>query len=214
MRDACVLIGAGGHGGMVLEILEDQHPGKVQGIIDANPSAATKWGLPFLGDDSVLHTLAERGFRYFALGLGSIGSGTRRRDVYMQAAAAGLSPIDIRAGTAIVSPLATIGAGAQLMPRSLVNRGAVLGQNVLINSGAIVEHDCLLEDHIHVATGAILCGGVRVGSNVHIGAGAVVRQGLTIGECSVIGAGAVVVKDVLGGSLMLGVPAQPRERIG
>jgi len=83
-----------------------------------------------------------------------------------------------------------------------------LGVNVIINSGAVVEHDCVVGDHVHVATGAHLAGAVRIGAGAHIGIGATVKQGIAIGANAVVGAGAVVVKDVLPDTLVVGVPAR------
>ena len=77
-----------------------------------------------------------------------------------------------------------------------------------MNCAAVVEHDCVVGAHTHVATGAILCGGVKVGELSHIGAGAVIRQGIRIGARAVVGAGAVVVKDVPDDTTVMGVPAR------
>ena len=57
---------------------------------------------------------------------------------------------------------------------AVVQPGAQIGENAIINTRSVIEHDCVIEDHVHVATGAILAGGVRVGCMSMIGAGAVV----------------------------------------
>jgi UDP-perosamine 4-acetyltransferase len=77
-----------------------------------------------------------------------------------------------------------------------------------------VEHDAVIEDHAHVATGARLCGGVRVGVGAHVGAGATVLQGVTVGNDAVVGAGAVVLRDVAPDTTVVGVPARAVTRNG
>jgi UDP-3-O-[3-hydroxymyristoyl] glucosamine N-acyltransferase len=50
-----------------------------------------------------------------------------------------------------------------LFPGSIVNARAGLGANVIINRGPVVEHDWVLEDHVHVGTRARLASGIRLG---------------------------------------------------
>ena len=38
----------------------------------------------------------------------------------------------------------------------VINAGTKIGENVIINTGAIVEHDCIIDHHGHIATGARL----------------------------------------------------------
>ena len=40
----------------------------------------------------------------------------------------------------------------------------------------VVEHDCVVGDHCHLATGAILCGGCEIGIGVHVGASAALEK--------------------------------------
>lgn len=207
----CVLVGAGGHAKVLIDLLGMRPDVAIVGALDADPSqwGQTLLGVEILGGDELMAELVVRGATHFAVSLGSVGSTRHRAALYATAKDSGLRPLSIVHPSAVVSSHAVIGDGAQLLPLSVVNAAAVVGANVLVNTGAIVEHDCFVGDNVHVATGARLCGGVVVKSGAHIGAGAIVRQGLTIGEGAVVGAGAVVVREVPPGITVAGVPARP-----
>lgn len=202
----CVLLGAGGHGRVLIEALQ---PRTFDAVLDARPDLTEVAGVPVLGGDDQLPSLAERGFSHFVVGVGSTADTSARANLFRAALAAGLTPLTVLHPAAWISPTARLGAGCQILARAVINTGAVLGDHVLVNTAALVEHDCEIGDHVHLASGALLCGGVRVGAGAHIGAGAVVRQGLQIGAGALVGAGAVVVRDVPAGSRVAGVPARP-----
>jgi UDP-perosamine 4-acetyltransferase len=90
----------------------------------------------------------------------------------------------------------------------VIQADASIGANSLINTGARVDHDCVIDEHVHIAPGAVLSGGVAVGTRSHIGVGATVIQRVCIGKCCLIAAGAVVVSDVADDCRMAGVPAK------
>jgi UDP-perosamine 4-acetyltransferase len=206
----CLILGGGGHARVLIDALQAAGSAPGCAILDRDRSrwGQEVFGVPILGDDSLIPELVLSGARTFVVGLGSVGDNAPRRRLFELALSHGLEPLSVLHPSALCSRWARIDRGSQLLPGAIVNAGASIGANVIVNSGAIVEHDCVLGDHVHVATGALLASAVRVGDGAHIGAGAVVRQGLSIGEGALVGAGAVVVKDVAPRLVVVGVPAR------
>jgi len=202
----CVLIGAGGHGRVLIEAY---YPVEFDGILDSQEGVPSVSGVPILGSDLLLPELLNQGYTHFVVGVGSSKSCVKRASLFELAVSAGLLPQAVIHSTAWISKSATCEPGCQVLPRALIHTGVKLAENVLVNSAAVLEHDCVVGAHSHIATGAILCGGVLVGNSVHIGAGAVIRQGIRIGDHALVGAGSVVVHDVPSGHRVLGVPARP-----
>ena len=66
--------------------------------------------------------------------------------------------------TAVVSKYAKIGKGTQVLATAVINAAATIGNHCIVNTGAIVEHDCVLEDYVHIAPNATLGGGVKLAS--------------------------------------------------
>ncbi|MCG8386779.1 MAG: acetyltransferase, partial [Cytophagales bacterium] len=95
-----------------------------------------------------------------------------------------------------------------IMPGTVVNAGTVIGEHAIINTSASVDHDCVIEDFVHIAPNSTLCGNVQVGEGTLFGAGAVAIPGVKIGKNCTVGAGAVVVNDVPAGATVVGNPAK------
>ena len=94
------------------------------------------------------------------------------------------------------------------MQGAIIQSCASIGKHCIINTGASVDHDCKIEDFVHVSPHATLCGDVNVGEGTWIGAGATIIQGKKIGKWSVIGAGSVVVNDIPDNVLAFGNPCK------
>lgn len=210
-RPRIVVLGAGGHGKVVLDALLAARTHDIIGVLDADPARKGErlLGVEILGGDDLLANLVLQGLHYCAIGIGGNRSNALRRRIYESARAAGASPALVIHPSARVSPWANLGEGSFVACGAQVLPGTSVGVNVIINSRASVDHDCLIEDHVHIAPGATLCGNIRVGEGSHIGAGAVVRQNITIGRNCLIAAGAVVVRDVADGDQVRGCPARP-----
>jgi UDP-perosamine 4-acetyltransferase len=209
MRRKLIVLGAGGHGRVVADVLRLMPDCDVMGFLDAD---AGLWGreiagLLVLGGDDRMTGLPAG--TQFVVGIGSVGNTAPRVAAFERALAHGLEPGRAIHPSATVSQSATIGPGCALMAGSIVNPHATLGANVIVNTGAIVEHDCRVGDHAHVATGARMSGDVTIGRAAHVGAGATILQQITVGDRAIVGAGAVVIRDVAPGSTVTGVPARP-----
>jgi UDP-perosamine 4-acetyltransferase len=206
----CVIVGGGGHARVVLDALRAAQAAASYVVLDADAGRVGHEldGVPIVGGDERLNEYARRDDAAFVVGVGSAGDSRARRRLFELACAHGLRPLACVHPTAVWSAAATIGDGVQLLAGCIVGPGAVLGANCLVNSGAIVEHDCRVGDHVHVAIGACLAGGVDVGPGAHIGAGAVVIEQTHIGAGAIVGAGAVVLSDVPPNVVAAGVPAR------
>jgi len=201
-----LLIGGGGHASVVIDQLQSMGI-SILGIVDANPSAQGVLGVPILGGYEVLDSADSRECP-FLVTVGSARASDVRTQLWRRALAAGLQPADLVIHqSAEVSQTAELGKGSVVLRRAIVNTNARIGSNVILNTASIVEHDCIIDDHVHVSIRACLCGNVSVGEGSFVGAGTVIRQGIRIGKGVTIGAGSTVIRDVPDGWTVAGVPA-------
>lgn len=208
-----IVIGSGGHAAVVADALLAAGV-KVIGFTDPDVARYGQLlcGLPVLGSDAVLEMHVQSAVT-LANGIGGAGRPSThgvRSAVQRRLEAQGWRFVTVQHPSAVVSPFARIADGAQLLATSVIQTGADIGAGCIVNTAAVVEHDTRLEEFVHVACGAVLCGSVVVGAGSHIGAGSTVREGVTLGAATIVGAGAVVLKNFPSGSVLLGVPARDR----
>jgi UDP-perosamine 4-acetyltransferase len=203
-----VIIGAGGHAKVIADALRAAGE-PILGFTDEDPltHGTRLLGLPVLGGDDVIAARSIDAVR-LANGIGSIGSPTRRRDIYLKFRALGYAFVTIVHPRAVISPAAELEEGAQVMAGAVIQPGVVVGVNSIVNTAAIVDHDCVIGQHCHIAPGCVLSGGIVVGDECHVGTGATIRQGVKLGSRTVVGVGAAVVSDFGGEGTLVGVPAR------
>lgn len=202
-----VIVGAGGHAGVVVDIVNLSGRFKVIGCTDVDKNnRLTSYGITYLGKDNVLSGLLKKGINHAALGVAGFNN-EFRMNLYTKIRVLGFQFPVLQHPNSTMAKTVEIGQGSVIMANSVINPGAKIEENVIINSGAVVEHDCYLSHSAQIGPGAILCGGVKVGARAFVGAGACIKQDIRIGEAAIIGTGSVVLQDVMPGTTVVGNPA-------
>ncbi len=208
-----VVVGGGGHGSVLIDLLTAAGDWQVAGIVDNGIAPGEMVaGQPVLGGDSQLPELLAHGVRYACVGVGMVASGMVRRRLFEELSGLGFVIPTLVHPAAVVSHLAKVEEGAQILALAHVGVRSVVGRHAIVNTGAVVDHDCYLGAHSHLAVNATLCGDVRVGDDSLVGAGATVINGCSIGERVLVGAGALVNRDLPPDVVAYGVPARIRHR--
>lgn len=206
-RPALVLVGASGHGKVVLDIVEREGRYRISHLLDDNAALHGKlfFGYRVAGasQDILAGAAGERPLVFV-----SIGDNAARLRIASWLRSNGFELARAIHPHAQVARGAVIGAGSAIMAGAVVNSDAAIGENVIINTGATVDHDCVVGDGVHVAPGAHLCGGVRVAAGSFIGAGAVLIPGIRVGAYAVIGAGSTLLDDIPENATAAGSPAR------
>lgn len=200
-KDSVIIIGAGGHGKVIADIVE-QSGDIVKGFLDDNLHLSGKFvGYPILGmvKDYICYP-EER----FIIGIGN--AEIRERIAESMKGCHFYTAIH---PDAVISPLdVTIEEGTVIMAGTVVNAGGKIGKHCIINTSSVVEHDNQIEDYVHISVGAKLAGNVHIGRKSWIGIGATISNNITICQDCMIGAGAVVVGDIKESGKYVGVPVK------
>ncbi|HSU68983.1 MAG TPA: acetyltransferase [Tepidisphaeraceae bacterium] len=202
-----VIVGAGGHGKVVLDILRAANEHEPAGFVDsfANRAGTAYAGLPIFGTANVLPKLRQQGIRGAIVAIGDCRARQQYASVLREQSFELINAIH---PTASVSPTATLGKNVVIAALVAVCTEATIADSVILNTGCVVDHECEIGEAAHVCPGAHLAGRVRVGPGAWIGLGANVIQCMSIGEHATVGAGAVVIRDVPAHATVVGVPAR------
>lgn len=206
--ESVIIIGAGGHARVLIDMLLNSSKYYIIGITDTNIRTNRQvMGFDIIGcDDAILEYLPDQ--VQLINGIGFVPGFTVRSRIYNYFKKKQFNFPALLHPTAIVSGNADIREGVQIMAGAIVQAGARIGENSIINTKASIDHDCQIGPNVHVASGATLCGNVVVSNDVFIGAGATITPGVYIGSNAIIAAGAVVLEDVADNDLVMGIPAR------
>tara|TARA_B100001057_G_C22833173_1_gene944221 strand:+ start:1802 stop:2380 length:579 start_codon:yes stop_codon:yes gene_type:complete len=187
-----IIIGAGGHCKVCIDVIEQIGKWKIIGIVDQKKTKTKNiLGYPIIGFDRDLEKLQKK-YKYAFLGVGQIYNTKTKVKLFNQLIKFGYKLPCLISPNAYVSKYAKIGKGTIIMNNATVNADAKIGDNCIINSKSLIEHDALIENHCHVSTGATINGGVKVGSQSFIGSNATTKEKIIIASKSFIKANTVV----------------------
>jgi len=210
MRTRIVLVGAGGHARVIIDMLKADPTIELVGCVSANLADPAVLGVPILGGDEILHALIRNELKSAFV---AVGDNRNRVRLLRNLKELGFTTINAISRDATVSSGVQIGAGVAIMPGSVVNVGTVIGDGVIVNTGAIVDHDCRIGAGAHIAPGARIAGRVIVGEGAFLGTGCSVIPGISIGSWTTVGAGAAVVRNLPEGVVAFGVPARVQKQL-
>lgn len=190
-----IIIGAGGHGKVVADIVKLNGDTVVGYLDDKNPELLPDFNIIGTTDQVEMNE-----YWYFvAVGNCAIRERLMNKEANWYTA---IHP------TAVITEGVEIGEGTCIMANAVVNVDAKLGKGVIVNTAATVDHDCRIQDYVHIAPGVNISGTVTVGKGTWIGVGSAVSNNVNICSECIIGAGTVVVKDIEKAGTYVGVPAR------
>ena len=203
-----LILGAGGHGRVVLDILLQDRAYQVIGFLDNNTALHGRRidGLPVLGPIDGLSELAQR--HEAAAALVAIGDNGVRRGLARTVESADLELARAIHPSATLAHNATIGRNVVIAAGVVVCAHCQIGDSVILNTGCIIDHQTMIGEGCHICPGARVAGRVKIEQGAFVGIGATIVQKVTLGYESITGAGAVVIDDVEPLETVVGVPAR------
>ncbi len=203
-----VIIGAGGHGKVTLDILQYDTSVEVIGFIDDDENSHDKIisGVPVLGNMAALPRLIQE--KRIEGGIIALGNRKVRAALFEHLKEMGLKPVNAVHPRAVIAKNVRMGDGVMIAAGAIINTDSIIGDDVIINTGATIDHDNMIGDHVNIQPGGNLGGAVTVKAYTEVGIGATVIQNISIGEGSTIAAGAAIISDVPDNVTVVGVPGR------
>lgn len=207
-KDKIVIWGASGHASVIADILNLNGEFDLVGFLDdinIDSHGKDYCGSRILGGQEKLKFLYQSGVKNIIIGIGDCKIRTNLAQI---AISQGFSLVNAIHPNSIVAKNVRLGKGIVICGGAVVNVGSIIGDNVIINTCASVDHDCIVNDSVHICPGVHLAGGIEIGKESWIGIGSIVKEKIKIGEHVTIGAGSVVVKNISSNATAYGVPAK------
>lgn len=195
-----VIIGASGHGKVVADIARRNEYDSIL-FLDDDESLKCCSNYPVVGKSKDF-------INYNGNFTVAIGNAETRQHIQESLEAHGKTVVTLIHPNAVIGENVTIGIGTVVMAGTVISPSVKIGKGCIINTCSSVDHDCDIENYVHVAVGAHLAGLCTVGARTWIGAGTTIINNIHICSDCMIGAGAVVVKDIEESGTYVGVPAK------
>lgn len=159
-----ILIGAGGHGKVVLDAIlsNPERKIKVIGFLD-DGNIEEIAGLKKIGNISEWKKYKDKKFHI------AIGNNSFREGLAKEIGEERL--ITVVHKSAYISSMSKVGKGSYIGAMVVINPGSKIGKCSIINTGSIVEHDCEIGDYTHLSYR------VLVGSESNVSARTMIDMG-------------------------------------
>ena len=150
----CIILGAGGHGRVVLDILVNAGDARVIGFVDSDVSLAGRRidGVPILGQPGELPRI--RNETGICRAIVAVGDNGVRRAIGDFAENTGFTLINAIHPSANIARNASLGRNVVVAAGALVCAHCQIGDGVILNTGCIVDHEAMIGTATHVCPGA------------------------------------------------------------
>lgn len=177
MKNNLLIVGAGGHGKVVLDMAKSTGNYTEFAFLDDGKRIGEKvLDCEVIGGISKLASYKNK-FSNVAI---AIGNNDIRVILGESAKNMGYNLPVISHRSSVISSYASIGKGTVIMPNVIVNADTEIGDFVILNSGSIVEHDNVIASGSHISYGAILGSGVKVNERCTIDMGVIVKRNMHV----------------------------------
>ncbi len=158
MTNNLIIVGAGGHGKVVLDAALRQKKYNIIGFADNGKEVGSR----VFGNYTVICSqsaiLQMHNINYFIV---AIGNNTIREKIFNELKDK-LKPAIILHPNAVISDNSNILPGTVVLANAVINPNAHIGNNCIINAMALVDHDSTIGNNTHLSPGTI------VGSHTNI----------------------------------------------
>ncbi len=204
-----VVVGAGGFGREVLEVLKDMNSAKRQwdilGFVDDDPAIhGTRINkMPVLGGTDWLNA-NHRGEIGCVV---AMGDPEVKRMIVEKLRPSGVVFVNAVHPTVVMSEFVEMGVGNIITAGCILTVNIKLGNHIIINLNCTIGHDTVIEDYCSMMPTVKINGNNHLHEGVYVGTGASFVHEVSVGAWTTIGAGAVVTKDIPDHVTAVGVPA-------
>jgi sugar O-acyltransferase (sialic acid O-acetyltransferase NeuD family) len=198
-----IIIGAGGHGKVVVDIAVKINKWQSISFLDDDSSVLNCMGFPVVGKVREADLFGKEADFIVA-----IGDYKDRKRILEELIEKGLSVVSLVHPDAVIGLNVEIGTGTVVMAGAVINSCSRIGKGSIINTCSSIDHDCEIGDYVHISPGANIAGGVKIGEKSWAGMGSSVINNLRVCADCIIGAGAVVVRNIEEPGVYVGVPSK------
>lgn len=202
------ILGAGGHGRVVLDILIQAGQHEVVGFLDNNAEVNGRRvdGIPVLGGIGDIERLVEL---HQATGIViAVGDNGARRGLARSVQRMGLNLVSAIHPAATLATTAIFGRNVVIAAGAVVCANCQIGDSVILNTGCIVDYQSMIGEGAHLCPGVRVAARVKIEAGAFLGIGAIIVPNTMIGYEAVVGAGAVVTRSVEPLATVVGSPAR------
>ncbi|MCL0028312.1 hypothetical protein M1M88_01160, partial [Peptococcaceae bacterium] len=149
-----LIIGAGGHGRVVLDTALEMGKWEKIAFLDDYKTGSNIYGCAVIGKLNQ----AKEFLNEYSDVVVAFRDNFMRVQLLKRFMELGFNLPVVKHPQAFISKNATVGAGSMVFAQAAVNVGAKVGFGCIINTASVVEHDCILGDGVHLSPGVRLGG--------------------------------------------------------